>query len=89
MDITIGILCIDISTKLRDLHRNKQYQSYIYKSYVKFLAASGGKFVPILIGKDEDYYRNEVNVDAQTFVMIFEVEEEISVIVWHLCPKKS
>ncbi|KAL5292056.1 GGH family protein [Megaselia abdita] len=55
-EVRIGILCIDISTKLREQY-GAQYKSYIKKSYVDFVEASKGTFVPILIGKDEDYYR--------------------------------
>lgn len=53
----IGILCIDVATKLYELY-GPTVKSYIAASYVKFLELSGAQVVPIWIGKDEKYYRD-------------------------------
>ncbi|XP_055844404.1 gamma-glutamyl hydrolase [Episyrphus balteatus] len=53
----IGILCIDVATKLYELY-GPTVKSYIAASYVKFLECSGARVVPIWIGKDEQYYRD-------------------------------
>lgn len=47
-EIRVGILCIDISTTLREQYGVK-YKSYIKKSYAEFVEASGAKWEPILL----------------------------------------
>jgi len=43
---TIGVLCIDIATRVQH-NFGRKYYSYIAASYVKFLEASGAHVVPI------------------------------------------
>lgn len=47
-EVRVGILCIDISTTLREQYGD-QFKSYIRRSYAEFVEASKGKFVPILL----------------------------------------
>uniref|UniRef100_A0A6P4G0N9 folate gamma-glutamyl hydrolase n=1 Tax=Drosophila rhopaloa TaxID=1041015 RepID=A0A6P4G0N9_DRORH len=54
---TIGVLCIDISSKLQE-HYGRKFYSYIAASYVKFLETSGAHVVPIWIGRDRAYYES-------------------------------
>ncbi|KAH8354050.1 hypothetical protein KR067_011265 [Drosophila pandora] len=53
---TIGVMCIDIATKLQESFGGN-YHSYIAASYVKYLEASGAHVVPIWIGRDRGYYQ--------------------------------
>ncbi|XP_016965109.1 gamma-glutamyl hydrolase [Drosophila biarmipes] len=54
---TIGILCIDVATKLQNLF-GQDYYCYIVASYVKFLEASGAHVVPIWINRKRSYYES-------------------------------
>lgn len=42
----IGVLCIDISTELRQKYGD-EYNSYIAASYVKYLECAGARVLPI------------------------------------------
>ncbi|XP_026316816.1 gamma-glutamyl hydrolase A-like isoform X2 [Hyposmocoma kahamanoa] len=52
----IGVLSQEQSLFLREKYPEENYTSYIATSYVKDVEASGARVVPILIGKDRDYY---------------------------------
>ncbi|KAH8364600.1 hypothetical protein KR084_008670 [Drosophila pseudotakahashii] len=54
---TVGVMCIDIATRLQENFGRKFY-SYIAASYVKFLEASGAHVVPIWIGRERAYYES-------------------------------
>lgn len=56
-EVRVGILCIDISTTLREQYGD-QFKSYIRRSYAKFVEASKGKFVPILLVSFSSRQRN-------------------------------
>ncbi|KAM3966326.1 gamma-glutamyl hydrolase A [Aphomia sociella] len=53
----IGVLSQEQSFYLHSKYPEENYTSYIAASYVKDVEASGARVVPILIGKDREYYR--------------------------------
>ncbi|XP_020816829.1 gamma-glutamyl hydrolase isoform X1 [Drosophila serrata] len=53
---TIGVMCIDIATKLQK-HFGEEYHSYLAASYIKYLEASGAHVAPVWIGRDRAYYK--------------------------------
>ncbi|XP_013172012.1 PREDICTED: gamma-glutamyl hydrolase A-like [Papilio xuthus] len=54
----IGVLSQEQSFYLHGKYPEENYTSYIAASYVKDIEASGARVVPILIGKDRQYYRD-------------------------------
>ncbi|XP_026762445.1 gamma-glutamyl hydrolase A-like isoform X1 [Galleria mellonella] len=54
----IGILSQEQSFYLQGKYPKENYTSYIAASYVKAIEASGARVVPILIGKNREYYRD-------------------------------
>ncbi|XP_030034940.2 gamma-glutamyl hydrolase A isoform X1 [Manduca sexta] len=54
----IGVLSQEQSFYLQGKFPEENYTSYIASSYVKALETAGARVVPILIGKDREYYRD-------------------------------
>ncbi|KAL0871974.1 hypothetical protein ABMA27_004415 [Loxostege sticticalis] len=54
----IGVLSQEQAYNLKDVYAQENFMSYIAASYVKDVEASGARVVPILIGKDRQYYRS-------------------------------
>ncbi|XP_034481664.1 gamma-glutamyl hydrolase isoform X2 [Drosophila innubila] len=54
---TVGVLCIDIASKLIEIYPDEAHYSYIAASYVKCLESAGAFVVPIWIGRKLDYYK--------------------------------
>ncbi|CAK1586217.1 unnamed protein product [Parnassius mnemosyne] len=53
----IGVLSQEQSFYLHGKYPEENYTSYIAASYVKDIEAAGARVVPILIGKDRNYYK--------------------------------
>ncbi|KAL4707705.1 hypothetical protein ACJJTC_014886 [Scirpophaga incertulas] len=53
----VGILSQEQSLYLHSKYPEENYTSYIAASYVKHVEAAGARVVPILIGKQREYYR--------------------------------
>ncbi|XP_063828150.1 gamma-glutamyl hydrolase A-like isoform X1 [Ostrinia nubilalis] len=53
----IGVLSQEQAYHLTSLYAKENFTSYIAASYVKDIEASGARVVPILIGKNREYYK--------------------------------
>ncbi|XP_053212026.1 gamma-glutamyl hydrolase A-like [Panonychus citri] len=55
----IGILTMPIEDS-----GNRTSPSNFPSSYVKFIESAGGRVIPVLVGKDEDYYAKMINITS-------------------------
>nr|CAD7263147.1 unnamed protein product [Timema shepardi] len=58
--IVPGVLVLELSKAMRKElgEDSNRYQSHLPASYVKFVEGSGGRVVPIMIGRKKKYYKN-------------------------------
>ncbi|XP_018785744.1 PREDICTED: gamma-glutamyl hydrolase A [Bactrocera latifrons] len=54
----VGILTQEVSNFVRRHYPDKDYNSYIAASYVKFIEGAGGRVVPIWIDRERKYYED-------------------------------
>ncbi|KAL5292057.1 GGH.2 family protein [Megaselia abdita] len=57
----VGVLAQEISSFLSRTFTDKDYDSYIAASYIKFVEGAGARAVPVFINQPRSYYENLLN----------------------------